>query len=250
MADLAEGDPFLEMCNHLYTDPAPDILGRVMNSARARFNCLAVGYRLSTYQPMVLSRLKRTEQLTSRYGWPEGFLADWVRQGLAQDFAAHQLHTARTPVRAWTLGDIRHTLHGPMVAAVDFMLAHGICSGISVLVPRTNDDTGSMILVYDRTRADLAHRFASTAPGDLYFLASAVVRALEHSERGSPALMLSSHQIASLRWVKAGKTDEEIADILECSVNTVRYHLKAALKNLGAANRTHAVVLAMQARVI
>ncbi|ABI76974.1 transcriptional regulator, LuxR family [Hyphomonas neptunium ATCC 15444] len=137
-----------------------------------------------------------------------------------------------------------------MATSVAFMMEHGIAAGISVMVPRLNGDYGSLICIYDRDNAHLASEVAARRAPDLLFLASSVVCALEHLAEGARPAELSPQQVTCLRWVKAGKTDQEIAEIILCSVNTVRYHIKTALKDLGASNRTHAVVLAIEHRLI
>lgn len=55
---------------------------------------------------------------------------------------------------------------------------------------------------------------------------------------------LSLRELECLRWAARGKTAEDIACILDRSVETVRIHLKRACSKLGAVNRVHAVAKA------
>ncbi len=48
-------------------------------------------------------------------------------------------------------------------------------------------------------------------------------------------------EVQCLRWAAMGKTDNEIAEILQISVPTVRFHLKNAAAKLDAVSRSHAV---------
>ncbi len=48
-------------------------------------------------------------------------------------------------------------------------------------------------------------------------------------------------EVQCLRWAALGKTDSEIAQILEISVPTVRFHLKNAACKLDASSRAHAI---------
>jgi LuxR family quorum sensing-dependent transcriptional regulator len=48
-------------------------------------------------------------------------------------------------------------------------------------------------------------------------------------------------ELECLRWVAAGKTDPEIGTILSIVATTVRFHVDAARKKLGAQTRAHAV---------
>ena len=51
-------------------------------------------------------------------------------------------------------------------------------------------------------------------------------------------------------WIASGKSAWEIGEILAISKRTVDEHTQAALRKLGAANRTQAVAIAMRDRII
>lgn len=61
---------------------------------------------------------------------------------------------------------------------------------------------------------------------------------------------LSPREREVLRWIASGKTDWEIGRILEISERAVKFHAAGARRKLRAANRTHAVALAMAAHLI
>jgi LuxR family transcriptional regulator, quorum-sensing system regulator BjaR1 len=61
---------------------------------------------------------------------------------------------------------------------------------------------------------------------------------------------LTAREKDCLQWVAVGKSDWEIGEILGISVYTVNAHLRKALTKLNAANRTHAVVKALQQAMI
>lgn len=71
-----------------------------------------------------------------------------------------------------------------------------------------------------------------------------------HNEaRGRPrnatvAPTLTRREVQCLRWAAAGKTDSEIAIILDVSVSTVRFHLRNAAERLGAKGRAQSIQLA------
>jgi LuxR family transcriptional regulator, quorum-sensing system regulator BjaR1 len=62
--------------------------------------------------------------------------------------------------------------------------------------------------------------------------------------------LLTERQREVLEWIARGKSAWEIAQILQITKRTVDEHVQAACRRLGAANRTHAVVLAILANVI
>jgi DNA-binding CsgD family transcriptional regulator len=61
---------------------------------------------------------------------------------------------------------------------------------------------------------------------------------------------LTPRELDVLRWIARGKTAGEIATILGIGKRTVDEHAASAVGKLGAANRTHAVVLAIQQGII
>ena len=57
-----------------------------------------------------------------------------------------------------------------------------------------------------------------------------------------PVPKLSKRQRECLMWVQRGKSNEDIADILEISPNTVKAHIEAAKRVFGVGTRVEAVV--------
>jgi LuxR family quorum-sensing system transcriptional regulator CciR len=63
-------------------------------------------------------------------------------------------------------------------------------------------------------------------------------------------MWLSDREKECLGWAAAGKSSWDIAVILSISENTVNFHVKNAMKKLGAARRTLAVVKAINLGLI
>lgn len=61
---------------------------------------------------------------------------------------------------------------------------------------------------------------------------------------------LTPRQSECLGWIAAGKSDWEIAAILNISEATVHFHVEEAKRKFGVATRTQAVVLAVQRQLI
>ena len=62
--------------------------------------------------------------------------------------------------------------------------------------------------------------------------------------------LITQRECECLSWAALGKTASEIAEILSVSEHTIHFHTKNAINKLDAANKTHAVVIALQARYI
>lgn len=69
-------------------------------------------------------------------------------------------------------------------------------------------------------------------------------------DRMSAAPRLSDRQILTLKWAAEGKTDQEIAAILNVSGHTVDKYMRQIKQTLNAVNRTSAIVLAMRQGLI
>lgn len=78
----------------------------------------------------------------------------------------------------------------------------------------------------------------------------AVRRALEPSVPQQPAVSITPRQRECLQWVRAGKTDWEIGQIIGISEHTVIEHLDEARRRLGVRTRTQAVIEAVSRGII
>jgi DNA-binding CsgD family transcriptional regulator len=61
---------------------------------------------------------------------------------------------------------------------------------------------------------------------------------------------LSTREIEVLEWIAAGKSDWQVAQILELSPKTVNYHVEHSKKKLRVSTRIQAVVVAVRLRLI
>ena len=62
-------------------------------------------------------------------------------------------------------------------------------------------------------------------------------------------LHLTHRQAEVVHWIAEGKTNDEIATILGCSINTVKMHLKEIFQRLGVHTRTAAAATAYRAHI-
>jgi DNA-binding CsgD family transcriptional regulator len=58
--------------------------------------------------------------------------------------------------------------------------------------------------------------------------------------------MLTKREVECLRWAAAGKTNDEIATIINLKRTTIRFHIRAAAQKLDAVNRDQALFKAAQ----
>jgi LuxR family maltose regulon positive regulatory protein len=98
----------------------------------------------------------------------------------------------------------------------------GVRSAMTVLVPPTSRCAGFAGRILERFDAQLP-RLAGGAPG------------------GPAELPLTSSELAVLRFLPSHMTNQEIAEALFLSINTVKTHLRSAYRKLGVANRRQAI---------
>ena len=61
---------------------------------------------------------------------------------------------------------------------------------------------------------------------------------------------LNSREKEILNWVMQGKSTWDISNILDIGETTIKYHIDKIMKKLSAVNRTHAVAIAMQNKML
>lgn len=105
-------------------------------------------------------------------------------------------------------------------------------------------------LITDLTSDDLASAIRQAYSGQAV-LAPALAQALSiHDQQPKPGAQLSVREIEVLGLMISGRSNEHIAGQLAISCNTVRHHVHNILTKLGAANRTEAVGLAVQHKLV
>jgi DNA-binding CsgD family transcriptional regulator len=82
------------------------------------------------------------------------------------------------------------------------------------------------------------------------FLFSALAKSFWSPTRTIDCRALTSREIEVIEWMYCGKTNEEIASLLNISVYTVKNHVQKILLKFSATNRTQAVLRAVDAGIV
>ncbi|MBR0879597.1 LuxR family transcriptional regulator [Bradyrhizobium liaoningense] len=190
-----------------------------------------------------------TQDLILADKFPDG----WVKHYIERDFVHADpavRHTKRTirPYR-WVADapyDPRREPH--FVEMVQRARDWGLQDGLVIPAHSSNGRIGQVWFGGRESEIDLP---MDEFPA-LHFMALyAFERVLELSGRTDlpqPALTPREREVLTLAAV--GKTGGEISEMLHISLRTVAEHIKNACHKLGAATRTHAVVLAMKNGII
>lgn len=106
---------------------------------------------------------------------------------------------------------------------------------------------------------DLLHRLELLMPHlhATYLRTQALERELAPAERAGPSKVvdrvqspLSKREHEIIQWVRDGKTNQQIGEVLGISALTVKNHVQSILRKLGASNRAQAVATAINAQLM
>jgi len=106
---------------------------------------------------------------------------------------------------------------------------------------------------------DLLHRLELLMPHlhATYLRTQALERELAPAEQAGPSKgvdrlqsPLSKREHEIIQWVRDGKTNQQIGEVLGISALTVKNHVQSILRKLGASNRAQAVATAMNAQLM
>ena len=169
-----------------------------------------------------------------------------LRQTVAQRDWGHLIHN-------WIASDVRDLLPAVQTPAL-------VLHPRDVLQPHAEE---SMKLAAALPNARMIVTDGATQLGDPVQGLRAVdgfIASLRHGEgpaapsllpiSGSALEKLSSRELEVLRLLAVGRTNQEIADALTISLNTVRHHVTNILVKTGSANRTEAVAFALRRALV
>lgn len=186
--------------------------------------------------------------------YPDG----WVQHYLDQDYLSIDPVVEEGPRRQlpFRWSDVRDRLVLSERQKALFQEAErwGVAEGMTVPIHGPDGEYATMSLVpKGKTRqeqnqtldrnAHVAHLMA------LYFHQLAGPRLLEQQLKRRKAL-LSPREMEVLDWLAKGKTNWEIAQVLDVTERTVNYHVDNIKKKLDASSRTHVAVKAVMEGLI
>ena len=231
-----------------------------------------------------LNITKRSQFYLWAQGALQGFIAHDLLLAAYGDISrmsfSHETFS-RTPLSPQVEKDLGDSVHGLLPRMVDDWLQ-------SASVPRLHcPDEGGQVgrrqLLADMKRSALGNAIAHGAPEirgeygsffvfaglkeepgprDIYvlellmpYLHMALYRMLSHEKQDAPAVieptaLFSKREIQVLYWVKNGKTNQEIAQILHISVPTAKNHVQNIMRKLNVTNRAQAVGKSASLRLI
>jgi len=118
----------------------------------------------------------------------------------------------------------------------------GLRYGLAVTLGIAHGDFVSVSIATEQNEIPVVHR---TALGFASFVCASRLAQLNAGSPGATTVaQLTARQRECLSWAAAGKSDWDISRILGLSERTVQEHIGRCVAKLGAANRTHAAIIA------
>lgn len=131
-----------------------------------------------------------------------------------------------------------------IMLAEDFCLANGYTYGI-----KHSTGTKGSLFSFAGSSIERHVRNETILKHIIPHLHQSLMRILKLMDKKRP-LSLSIREKEVLIWLKEGKSSWDISRILHVSERTVNFHIENIMRKLDAVNRTHAVAIAIEQRLI
>ena len=253
MAAAGESDPLAPLLRALErtqdTAEAVDVVKRIGAVIGLPYpSCIA------DYSDPLLTRAPDGRTYAELFGWSVDFREDWERNRLNLISPIANVCRYSTRPFVWRSKDVVALAAEARGKQWHLTPERQIAGGLTIPVHLPLGRVASMGWVarseerpFEEVLADFSTQLRMAA---ILFL-DIVVR---HDPDGPLAAVgdtgLSEREVECLSWVALGKTDGEIATIINRSVPTVRFHLENAMKKLNVHNRTQAAALAAQTGIL
>lgn len=213
-----------------------DFLDRLQNQLPVEHMVLALG-RLNAQQHM-----QKVEKLID-VSYPLGWLDHYMQENLASCDPILHNPMGSNPI-FWhdSFSNARSPLAKRFIAEAASV---GLGTGVTFSAASTRQNMACVISVTgeDITRdIQLIEMLNCLVP----HLHQAMSRVTDLAPMSASAMLLSNREYDIFHWMSRGKTNWEIATILDISERTVKFHVANIIRKLNANNRTHAIVLGLQ----
>jgi LuxR family quorum-sensing system transcriptional regulator CciR len=210
------------------------------------------------YSESRLPLIEDGRALAEIFGWDQSFIADWESNHLHLISPMGAACRITTKPFSWLAENIEEmNPEGADHRQKNWHLTteRGIYGGIMVPVHMPMSRVGSVgwVARIDEDPVDLdaildqhGHELRTAA---LLFMDIVYEVRPDRAPEGATA-NLTEREAECLSWIALGKTDAEIAIIIDRSIPTIRFHLDNAMKKLNASNRTQAAAFASQLGIL
>ncbi|MDF0606183.1 LuxR C-terminal-related transcriptional regulator [Neisseriaceae bacterium TC5R-5] len=225
------------LISHIETEAElKEFLDSVLKKAPSEHIVLALG-RID--QEQKLQRLERVFNIS----YPSDWMSEYVQENYAQNDPILRVQFGYAPV-IWQ----EHFMRSKSKRERKFIAeasAIGLGIGITLTSASRHNNLGCLFSLAGEEAVQNTNNFVSMLNGLMPHLHQAMVRIASLPPTAPSSLPLSQREYDIFHWMSKGKTNWEIAIILDISERTVKFHVANIIRKLSANNRTHAIVLGM-----
>ncbi len=201
---------------------------------------VAIGKRPALFLDSLARSLQEEGLIVCATGTtPEAVIGHARDAGEPPDVALLDSGLARDDSRMRFLGQVRRTLPDTRIVVLVEELT-------PELAQATLEQEVEGVVLADASAGELAESLARVATGHAIFPAG-WLGAVHRAEHTSLFARLSGRQVQVLELLAAGLTNQEIAEQLMLSRNTVKFHVREIYARLNVANRVQAAALLARA---
>jgi DNA-binding CsgD family transcriptional regulator len=212
----------------------------------------AVAFRNFACEPVYL-HLAKWQDWASEFGWSRDFLKQFQSIQDLKFIELPKSHAFETRTLSWDFGK-------PPSSNQDLCFLQGrdsliaqlrqqdLDQGLTVLVRRPYGQIGT--INYLRSSQDVHSKMRPNDLAKLEKFARSFFQAMDISGAWQHFSTLTHRELECLGLAARGYQDKTIAHELHRSVDTVRFHMKSAMRKLSSKNRTEAVAVALTNNLI
>jgi len=179
--------------------------------------------------------------------YPEAWVSDYIeKQYFFIDPVAKMVLNNESPFY-WSEKVDTSTLQPEAFAMMEEAASHGVIDGIGLSYKKSH---GFLTTLTVSTDTPLDH-YDKTILAQFYLLGEVLVACYDkyNHEHSSPITLTDKEKVIVTHAV-IGKTDPEIAQLMDISVNTVRFHWKNIFQKLDSYSRVYAIIRAVNLELI
>ncbi len=200
---------------------------------------------------LLLPRTPRGGFVVVHMGWPEESVANWVYERISLICPVTSRCTSSVGSFIWECNPDGETWCDITLSQAQRTVLSSYrdyaAGGVTVPVHQPGGRT-AYVSWFERNPGKL-RSLAPDIHHEIHLISHAFIRHAVglkdlECEAHSPAETLTPRELECLKWAAQGKTEAEIAAIIDRSRETVHFHFKNANRKLHACNRTHAVAIA------
>lgn len=181
-------------------------------------------------------------QLLWLNGWPLGWTEHYHREQFFKDDPVVQWTRQSVRPFEWSNVPAKLTQTKRAKLVMDTAADFGMRKGVVVPIFQGDSPIAGVSMSGERPELSQQVKRAVHLIGLYAYSSIAALRA----RSAVPERVLTEGEREVLAWIRDGKTNADIAEIIGIAENTVNWRLNRAMQKLNAANRAHAVVCAIR----